>query len=216
MTPVRVLIADDHAAIRSGLRLILGNADGIEVIGEAADGDIAIAQTIALRPDVVLMDVRMPGLDGIAATERITADGDARVLILTTFDIDEYVFRALRAGASGFLLKSASADALVDAVRAVAAGEGVLAPQVTRTLIDAFAATASHPAVQPAGLDTLTEREREVLTCVGDGLSNAQIGARLFIGEATVKTHVSRVLTKLDVRSRVQAAIVAQGMDNQP
>lgn len=211
MTDVRVLLADDHAAIRSGLRLILGNAEGIDVVGEAADGDVAITQTAALRPDVVLMDVRMPGLDGIAATAAITASSAARVLILTTFDIDEYVFRALRAGASGFLLKSASADALVDAVRTVAAGDAVLAPAVTRTLIDAFASGAD-PAPEPDGLDALTEREREVLACLGEGLSNAQIGARLFIGETTVKTHVSRVLTKLNVRSRVQAAIVAQSV----
>lgn len=211
MTDVRVLIADDHAAIRSGLRLILGNVDGIEVVGEAADGDVAITQTAALRPDVVLMDVRMPGLDGIAATAAITASSPARVLILTTFDVDEYVFRALRAGASGFLFKSASADALVDAVRTVAAGDAVLAPAVTRTLIDAFASR-TDPAPGPDGLDALTEREREVLACLGEGLSNAQIGARLFIGETTVKTHVSRVLTKLNVRSRVQAAIVAQGL----
>lgn len=211
MTDVRVLIADDHAAIRSGLRLILGNADGIDVVGEAADGDVAITQTTALRPDVVLMDVRMPGLDGIAASAAITASGAARVLILTTFDIDEYVFRALRAGASGFLLKSASADALVDAVRTVAAGDAALAPAVTRTLIDAFASR-TDPAPEPDGLDALTERERDVLACLGEGLSNAQIGARLFIGETTVKTHVSRVLTKLNVRSRVQAAIVAQSV----
>ncbi|WP_431954580.1 response regulator transcription factor [Nocardia lijiangensis] len=208
---IRVLIADDHGAIRAGLRMILDSAEGIEVVGEAADGDIAVAQAKALRPDVVLMDVRMPGVDGITATERITADALARVLILTTFDLDEYVFRTLRAGASGFVLKSTSGQALVDAVRAVDAGDGVLAPEVTRAVIAAFASSAAdaEPAA-PDGFADLTEREREVLDCLGDGLSNAQIGARLFIGETTVKTHVSRVLTKLGVRSRVQAAILAR------
>ncbi|MBF6330281.1 response regulator [Nocardia transvalensis] len=207
---IRVLIADDHGAIRAGLRVILDTADGIEVVGEAADGDIAVAQTKALRPDVVLMDVRMPGVDGITATERIVADGLARVLILTTFDLDEYVFRTLRAGASGFILKSASGPALVDAVRAVAAGDGVLAPEVTRAVITAFAAGSPPAEPQPDLLADLTDREREVLDCLGEGLSNAQIAGRLYIGEATVKTHVSRVLTKLGVRSRVQAAILAR------
>lgn len=209
--PIRVVLADDHGAIRAGLRMILDAEDDIEVIGEAADGDVAVAQTTALRPDVVLMDIRMPGVDGIAATERITADGLAKVLILTTFDLDEYVFRTLRAGASGFVLKSTSGQALVDAVRAVAAGDGVLAPEVTRAVITAFATTNTDAAEpEPDGLADLTEREREVLDCLGDGLSNAQIATRLFIGETTVKTHVSRVLTKLGVRSRVQAAILAR------
>lgn len=208
---IRVVIADDHAAIRAGLRMILDVEPDIEVVGEAADGDVAVAQAKALRPQVVLMDVRMPGVDGITATERITADGLGKVLILTTFDLDEYVFRALRSGASGFVLKSTSGRALVEAVRAVAAGDGVLAPEVTRAVISAFAAS-SQAAMQsaPSGLGELTEREREVLDCLGDGLSNAQIAGRLFIGETTVKTHVSRVLAKLGVRSRVQAAIVAR------
>ncbi|MFG1781199.1 response regulator transcription factor [Rhodococcus oryzae] len=207
---IRVVVADDHAAIRSGLSMILGSADDIEVVGEAADGEVALGQARALRPDVVLMDIRMPGTDGIAATREITAAGLAHVLVLTTFDIDEYVFGALQAGASGFLLKSATAAELTAAVRAVAAGDGVLAPQVTRTLIDAFAAAPPTPARRPAGLEDLTDREREVLDCLGDGLTNQQIAGRLFIGETTVKTHVSRVLTKLGVSSRVQAAIIAR------
>ncbi len=211
-----MLIADDHGAIRAGLRMILDSAEGIEVVGEAADGDVAVAQTKALRPDVVLMDVRMPGVDGITATERITADRLARVLILTTFDLDEYVFRTLRAGAAGFVLKSTSGAALVDSVRAVAAGDGVLAPEVTKAVITAFASSATEtPAPAPVGLADLTEREREVLDCLGDGLTNAQIATRLFIGETTVKTHVSRVLTKLGVRSRVQAAILAREVREQ-
>ncbi|SDY31743.1 DNA-binding response regulator, NarL/FixJ family, contains REC and HTH domains [Amycolatopsis xylanica] len=207
---IKVLVADDHGAIRAGLVLILSNADGIEVVGEAADGAAAIRQARALKPDVVLMDVRMPGVDGIAATRELTAEGLCQVLVLTTFDLDEYVHGALRAGAAGFLLKSVEAARLVEAVRLVAAGEGVLAPQVTRKLISAFANSAPAPVAAPAGLSDLTDREREVLSCLGEGLSNAEIGTRLYIGETTVKTHVSRVLTKLNLRSRVQAAILAQ------
>ena len=207
---IKVLIADDHDAIRFGLRSILANADGIEVVGEAADGAAAVRQAKALRPDVTLMDIRMPGVDGIAATRELVTEGLSQVLVLTTFDLEEYVQGALRAGAAGFLLKSVESSRLVEAVKLVAAGDGVLAPQVTRQLIKAFTAATPEPAPAPRGLGDLTEREREVLGCLAEGLTNAQIGTRLYIGETTVKTHVSRVLGKLDLHSRVQAAIVAQ------
>ncbi|KAA2252682.1 response regulator transcription factor [Solihabitans fulvus] len=210
---IRVLVADDHAAIRAGVVLILGGADGVEVVGEAADGAEAVRLARALEVDVVLMDVRMPGMDGIAATRELVGAGVCEVLVLTTFDLDDYVHGALRAGAAGFLLKSVSAARLVEAVRLVAAGDGVLEPSVTRRLLTAFAEAApalSAPPSRPAGLDQLTEREGEVLVCLGEGLSNQQIASRLRIGETTVKTHVSRVLMKLDLRSRVQAAILAQ------
>ncbi|MEU5263346.1 response regulator transcription factor [Amycolatopsis sp. NPDC021455] len=207
---IRVLVADDHSAVRFGLTTILGHAEGIQVVGEAADGAAAVRQARALRPDVTLMDIRMPGTDGIAATRALVSAGLTQVLVLTTFDLDEYVHGALRAGAAGFLLKSVEAPRLIEAVKLVAAGDGVLAPPVTRRLITAFAASARDRAPVPHGLGDLTEREREVLGCLGEGLSNAQIGTRLHIGETTVKTHVSRVLAKLGLRSRVQAAILAQ------
>ena len=209
---IRVLLADDHAAIRAGLCLMLEQAADIVVVGEAADGAVAIRQAVALRPDVVLMDIRMPGTDGITATRAITSAGAADVLILTTFDVDEYLFGALRAGAAGFLLKSVEPAALVDAVRRVAAGDGVIAPEVTRRLLAVFAATESKPAAprgQPS-LDSLTAREREVLAALGRGLSNADLAANFTITEATAKTHVSRVLAKLGCTSRVQAAILAK------
>ncbi len=205
-----VLVADDHTAIRAGLVMILGTGEGIEVVGEASDGASAVRMARALKPDVVLMDIRMPGMDGIAATRELVGDGVCQVLVLTTFDMDEYVHASLRAGAAGFLLKSVEAAALIDAVRLVAAGDGVLAPSVTRRLMRDFAAVAPRQVERPKVLDLLTERETEVLACLGEGLSNQQIGKRLHIGETTVKTHVSRVLTKLDLRSRVQAAILAQ------
>lgn len=210
---VRVVLADDHAAIRAGLRMMLDADPGIEVVGEAGNGAAAVVNTRSLRPDVVLMDIRMPGTDGIAATRTIVGEGLADVLVLTTFDLDEYVFRALRAGAAGFLLKSTDAPSLLDAVHRVARGEGVLAPEVTRRLLSAFVATSPEPAVAPTGPDwlaSLTDREREVLGCLARGLSNADLAAELVISEATAKTHVSRVLAKTGCRSRVQAAIRAR------
>ncbi|MEU8816807.1 response regulator transcription factor [Actinoplanes sp. NPDC048796] len=207
---IRVLLADDHAAIRAGLRLILEQAPDIEVVGEAADGAVALRQAGALRPDVVLMDVRMPGTDGISATRAITSAGLADVLILTTFDLDEYVFGALRAGAAGFLLKSVEPADLVTAVRHVAAGDGVIAPSLTRRLLATFATDRPGPPPAPAALGDLTAREREILAALGRGLSNADLAAELSITEATAKTHVSRVLAKLGCASRVQAAILAK------
>lgn len=208
---VRVLLADDHAAVRAGLRMVLEAADDVTVVGEASDGAAAVTNARALHPDVVLMDVRMPGVDGIEATRQVVEDGLAQVLVLTTFDLDEAVFGALRAGAAGFLLKTATPEELLTAVRRVAAGDGALAPEVVRRVL-AAAVTGSAPAaaVVPAAVDDLTDREREVLTALGEGLSNSQIARSLVISEATAKTHVSRVLAKLGVTSRVQAALIAQ------
>ena len=203
-----MLVADDHAAIRAGLAMILDGAPDIEVVAEASDGAAAVRKAAALRPDVVLMDVRMPGTDGIEATRLVIEAGTAQVIVLTTFDMDEYVYGAMRAGAAGFLLKSVDATRLVESVRLVAAGDGVIEPSVTRRLMTAFAS--SPTPVAPPGLADLTQREHEVLVCLGEGLSNQQIARRLGVGEATVKTHVSRVLTKLDLRSRVQAAVLAK------
>lgn len=200
---IRVLVADDHAAVRAGIVLILEGASDMEVVAEAADGEEAVALARELRPDVVLMDVRMPRLDGLSATRELA--GEADVLILTTFDVDEYVFGALRAGAAGFLLKNTDADALVEAVRLVARGDGLISPSVTRRLIAAFAEQPVRR--EPYELEGLTPREREVLACVGRGLSNAEIAKELDMAEATTKTHVSRVLNKLGLKSRVQAAI---------
>jgi DNA-binding NarL/FixJ family response regulator len=206
---IRVLIADDQELVRSGFRLILELADGIEVAGEAGDGREAVRLGKELQPDVVLMDVRMPEIDGIEATCRLRQAGvDARVLVLTTFDLDEYVYAAVRAGASGFLLKDAPREQLVTAVRTVARGEALLAPAITQRLIERFVARPQLDAAAPA-LGELSARELEVLQLVARGLSNAEIAAELVVGEATVKTHVARILRKLDLRDRVQAVVFA-------
>jgi DNA-binding NarL/FixJ family response regulator len=206
---VRVVVADDQAAIRTGLVMILDSAPDVTVVGEAGDGLTAVARARELAPDLVLMDIRMPGIDGIEATRRLVGDGVCEVLVLTTFDLDDYVDSALAAGAAGFLLKSVDAPALLAAVRAVARGDGVLAPEITRRVLSRLGPPRNRRTAPP-GLDSLTPREIDVLTCLGRGLSNAEIGAVLVITEATTKTHVSRVLTKLGLRSRVQAAIAAQ------
>jgi DNA-binding NarL/FixJ family response regulator len=206
---IRVLLADDQELVRSGFRLILELADGIEVVGEAGDGRDAVRLAKELEPDVVLMDVRMPELDGIEATRRLRQAGvDARVLVLTTFDLDDYVYAAMRAGASGFLLKDAPREQLVTAVRTVARGEALLAPAVTRRLIERFVERPAPLEAAPA-LAELSARELEVLRLVARGLSNAEIAGELIIGEATVKTHVARVLRKLGLRDRVQAVVLA-------
>ncbi len=212
MATIRVLLVDDQELVRTGFRMILDAEADIEVVGEAADGAAAVAATHGLRPDVVLMDIRMPGVDGIEATRQICRnhrDDDPRVLILTTFDIDDYVYEALRAGASGFLLKDTPAADLVDGIRIVAAGDALLAPSVTRRLIAEFAARPSADTEALPTLDELTERELEVLSQLARGLSNAEMAEALFVSETTIKTHVSHILTKLELRDRVQAVVVA-------
>jgi DNA-binding NarL/FixJ family response regulator len=205
---IRVLIADDQQLVRAGLRTILEAEEDIEVCGEVTDGLLAVSAVEQQQPDVVLMDVRMPNLDGLEATRRIAARAHSpRIVILTTFDLDEYVFAALRGGASGFLLKDTTADELVRAVRLAVAGDALLAPSVTRRLIERFANRAAVPSTQ--GLETLTVRERDVLLLVARGLSNTEVAERLFLGEATVKTHMAHLLDKLDLRDRVQAVVLA-------
>jgi DNA-binding NarL/FixJ family response regulator len=207
---VRVVLADDQALVLGGFRMILEAEPDIEVVGEAADGGEAARLVERLRPDVALMDVRMPDVDGIEATRRIVASGSAtRVVVVTTFDVDEYVFAALRAGASGFLLKDVRPAELSDAIRVVARGDALLAPGVTRRLLDRFAGVLPDGDARPSGLDELTEREVEVLRFVALALSNAEIATRLILTEATVKTHVSSVLRKLGLRDRVQAVVYA-------
>jgi DNA-binding NarL/FixJ family response regulator len=226
---IRIMIVDDEALVRAGFRLILQTEDDFEVIGEAEDGESAVRLAKQLQPDVVLMDVRMPHLDGVEATRRLVAAGDGKVLILTTFDLDAHLFAAIRAGASGFLLKAVPPDDLVAAIRAVARGDALIEPRMTRRLLTEFARTPgdggrlpgpAHPTPVgteaasahkplPKALDPLTVREIEVLREVGKGLSNSEIGAALYIGEATVKTHVAHILTKLDLRDRIQAVVYA-------
>ncbi|MEU8921351.1 response regulator transcription factor [Kitasatospora sp. NPDC048545] len=210
---IRVLVAEDQAAVRAALVMILRAEPEFEVVGQAADGEEAVRLALELRPDVVLMDVQMPRLDGVSATREVVAAGAAQVLVLTTFDLDEYVYGAMRAGAAGFLLKDLEADTLVEGIRTVARGDGMLAPSVTRRLIGTFARPGRQ--VGPEAREAvagLTAREREVLACIGAGLSNGEIAARLAMAEATTKTHVSRILAKLRLRSRVQAAILAQDL----
>lgn len=205
---IEVLIADDQSMVRSGLRLILEAEPDIVVISEAGDGEEAVRIARREKPDVILMDVRMPHMDGLEATRQITeSDPETKVIVLTTFDVDDYVYGALRAGASGFLLKDAGGDQLVEAIRVVASGEALIAPSVTKRLISEFATRPE--AAEVKGLDELTERELEVLAQVARGLSNAEIAEELYVSETTVKTHVSHMLTKLQLRDRVQAVVAA-------
>jgi DNA-binding NarL/FixJ family response regulator len=209
---IRVLIADDQQLVRAGFTMILDAEGDIEVVGEASDGKEAVSEVRRLRPDVVLMDIRMPEQDGIEATRQLQAghgEEAPRILILTTFDLDEYVYDALRAGASGFLLKDTPPEQLVEAIRIVAAGEALLSPSVTKRVIEEFVAQKRPAQPKPRGLDDLTAREREVMTLVARGLSNAEIARELWVSETTVKTHVARMLMKLGLRDRVQAVVLA-------
>lgn len=209
--PIRVLIVDDHELIRRGMRMVLDAEDDMKVIGEGASGAEAVHMAGDLRPDVILMDIRMPEMDGIEATRRIVRGTPAsRVLVLTTFDLDEYAFGSLRAGASGFLLKNTPPAQLTAAIRAIAAGDALVSPRVTRSMLDLFATRLPRQAErEDARLDVLTERERDVFLAIAKGYNNTEIGESLFVSESTVKTHVGRVLLKLDLRDRVQAVILA-------
>ena len=210
-SPIRVLVADDQELVRAGFCVILEAAEGISVVGEASNGADAVAAVTARHPDVVLMDIRMPGMDGLEATRLITQGGPdgPKVVMLTTFDLDDYVYEALRSGASGFLLKDAPRGDLIAAVHAAAAGNGLLAPSVTRMLIESFARRPAAAVPAPARLASLTARERDILLLVARGRSNAEIAGELFVGEATVKTHIGHLLAKLGLRDRVQAVILA-------
>jgi DNA-binding NarL/FixJ family response regulator len=207
--PIRVVLVDDQSLVRNGFRMILESEDDIEIVGEAADGERAVGLVLEVAPDVVAMDVQMPILDGLAATRRIIElESTARVLILTTFDRDDYLFEALTAGASGFLLKNASPEALIEAIRVLARGDALLAPEVTRRVIQRFAGHEVRP-VTASDTEALTDRERDVVALVAQGLTNAEVAANLHVGEATVKTHVSHVLRKLGLRDRTQLVIWA-------
>ena len=207
---IRVLVADDQSMVRAGFRMLLAGEEDIEVVAEASNGLEAVEKTARFRPSVVLMDIRMPELDGLQASRRIlAADSTARILVLTTFDLDEYVYDAIRAGASGFLLKDVQPAQLVEAIRVVAAGEALLAPTVTRRLLDRFGEALSAPQATAPALNGLTEREREILALLARGLSNAELAERLVLSETTVKSHVSSILRKLGLRDRVQAVVLA-------
>ena len=209
---IRIVLVDDEQMVRQGLRMILESEDGFEVVGEAGDGAAAVAQVKLLDPHVVLMDIQMPGMNGLDATREIVAlsrDDSSRVLVLTTFDLDEYVYEALRAGASGFLLKRTPAEDLIAGVRVVAAGEALLSPSITKRLIGEFARRPAADRPSPTALDQLTDREREVLGLIAQGLSNREIAETLFLSEGTVKTHIKRIFFKLDLRDRTQAVILA-------
>jgi DNA-binding NarL/FixJ family response regulator len=210
-SPIKVVLADDQALVRAGFRSLLDAQDDIEVVGEASGGDEAVRLASELSPDVVLMDIRMPGMDGLAATRAIADEerlADVKIVVLTTFGLDEYVFEAIRSGASGFLVKDTEPDELVQAVRVVAGGDALLSPSVTKQLLAEFASRAKEP-IQAAGLEELTDREREIVALVGEGLSNHEIAERLFVSPATAKTHVSRAMGKLGARDRAQLVVIA-------